>query len=557
MRKQMNGMMPVLGLLVFFLIGAPFVFAGGQQGVQQTAVSDSAANVNAPNVFPICKSPITLNLGIPQNSSPVENYDTNYYTLLLEEKGNLKLNFDIYPNGSPGTEKLMVMIAGGGVLPEVLVGFNFSEETMLQLGTEGVAIPLNSYYDKWAYEIPRQLEKVSNKDMWNWLHSADGNIYYVPYIQESIGEFYSLRGWMNQQWLANLGLNMPTTTDEFRTVLEAFRDKDPNKNGIKDEIPSAGNTDQRGRIYDFLINAFIYNDTRDRLTVDNSGKVDVIYNKPAYRDALRYINGLMNDGLMLDTIFTINGGQLRSVIEQKDVSTVGFFCAGLAGALAPNNVMRYEYTPMTPLKGPQGVQWTPYMPMGPSTRWVITKDCKNPEAAFRLGDYQCGEYASTWARYGRPDIDHRLARPGEKSSVEGFTPTVAEILPWGSSQNSHWYTSGPSILFLGLTDGQVASDNPLNNELWVSKAVPLYRDKAPPQANRVDRTLFTPQESDQIMDLRNTINGYVNENLAAFVMGQKSIERDWDSYVAELNRIGLSRYLDLTQSGYDRAIGKK
>jgi len=40
-------------------------------------------------------------------------------------------------------------------------------------------------------------------------------------------------------------------------------------------------------------------------------------------------------------------------------------------------------------------------------------------------------------------------------------------------------------------------------------------------------------------------------------MGQKSVDRDWDSYVAELNRMGLAKYLEITQSGYDRAIGIK
>jgi len=159
-------------------------------------------------------------------------------------------------------------------------------------------------------------------------------------IQEQIGEFFALRGWMNEKWVANLGMNIPTTTAEFRTLLEAFRDRDPNRNGRRDEIPAAGNTTGRGRIDDFLINAFIYNDTRDRLTVDNNGRVDVIYNKAEYREALRYINGLVRDGLILDQIYTLDGNGLRAIIESQSVSTVGFFTAGLAGALSPNNQMR-------------------------------------------------------------------------------------------------------------------------------------------------------------------------------------------------------------------------
>ncbi|MCL2477850.1 MAG: extracellular solute-binding protein, partial [Treponema sp.] len=235
-RKKWYGIL-LTGL--FVCLALP-VFAGGNQANTGSSaagtVSNSAANVNAPGVYPICKTPITLDIGIRQNTS-VENYDTNYYTKMLEDKGNMTLTFDIFPSGNPGTEKLMVMVSGGATLPEVLVDFSFADDVMLNLGQEGVAIPLNDYYQNWAYEFPKQIQKVTNKAMWNWMHSADGNVYYVPFIQEQLGEYYSLRGWINQSWLDKLGLQTPVTTDDFRNVLTAFRDRDPNGNGKKDEIP--------------------------------------------------------------------------------------------------------------------------------------------------------------------------------------------------------------------------------------------------------------------------------------------------------------------------------
>jgi putative aldouronate transport system substrate-binding protein len=555
-RKNSKWINLVIGL--FVCASALTLIAACGRNSGRGAVANSADNVNPPGVFPIVKEPITIKVGIRQNSS-VEDYETNYYTQMLEEKGNLKLEFELFPGDVSGTERLLVMVAGGGELPEVLVDFSFSDEVMYSLGQEGVALKLNDYYENWAYYFPTQMEKVSNKSMWQWMHSADGNIYFLPFIQEQVGEYYSLRGWMNQRWLSNLGLSMPTTTDEFRRVLEAFRDRDPNGNGSRDEIPAAGNNSARGRIDDFLINAFIYNDTRDRLIVNN-GRVDIIYNKPEYREALRYISGLVRDGLMLDQLYTMDGGGLRTLIEsQSPVSTIGFFNAGFAGALSPNNEMRLEYVPMAPLRGPQGVGWTPYMPMEPLKKYVITKDAKYPEAAFRLGDLMCSEEASIWSRFGRPGIDYRLARPGERSMYDsiGFSAVLAEILPWGSTQNSHWYTGGALILPLGIIDGQVASDNPLNNEIWIAAAAPLYMDRAPPPENRVDKTILDSREITEMADLKNTINSFVNENLALFVTGQKSIDSEWDAYISELERMGLQRYIQLQQSGYERATGRK
>lgn len=42
---------------------------------------------------------------------------------------------------------------------------------------------------------------------------------------------------INQDWLDALGLSAPTTKEELKEVLIAFRDNDPNGNGKKDEIP--------------------------------------------------------------------------------------------------------------------------------------------------------------------------------------------------------------------------------------------------------------------------------------------------------------------------------
>ena len=56
------------------------------------------------------------------------------------------------------------------------------------------------------------------------------------------------RMYINQKWLDNLGLDMPTTTDELRDVLQAFREKDPNGNGQTDEIPLFTNYVDNGRL---------------------------------------------------------------------------------------------------------------------------------------------------------------------------------------------------------------------------------------------------------------------------------------------------------------------
>ncbi len=65
----------------------------------------------------------------------------------------------------------------------------------------------------------------------------EGNIYVMPFL---LGDemLSSVNGpALRKDWLDKLGLKVPTTIAEWETVLTAFRDKDPNGNGKKDEIP--------------------------------------------------------------------------------------------------------------------------------------------------------------------------------------------------------------------------------------------------------------------------------------------------------------------------------
>ncbi len=66
--------------------------------------------------------------------------------------------------------------------------------------------------------------------------SADGNIYSMTQYEPQAWNMTPYRLYINQTWLDKLGLNVPTTTDEYKEVLKAFATQDPNGNGQADEI---------------------------------------------------------------------------------------------------------------------------------------------------------------------------------------------------------------------------------------------------------------------------------------------------------------------------------
>ena len=65
----------------------------------------------------------------------------------------------------------------------------------------------------------------------------DGHRYTMP--TSGIAPWIGLNriGAINTDWLEAVDMEVPTTLDEFKDVLVAFKTKDPNGNGQADEIP--------------------------------------------------------------------------------------------------------------------------------------------------------------------------------------------------------------------------------------------------------------------------------------------------------------------------------
>ena len=49
------------------------------------------------------------------------------------------------------------------------------------------------------------------------------------------------------------------------------------------------------------------------------------------------------------------------------------------------------------------------------------------------------------------------------------------------------------------------------------------------------------------------INDYVKSAIVAFITGQKDIDAEWDAYLADLEKLGLSDYIAAYQKTYDES----
>jgi putative aldouronate transport system substrate-binding protein len=543
-------------LTITLIIGS---LAGCKKSVQNVAPNsskDSAATssggtgVSAKGVLPITKEKTELTVFLDQ-SPTVESYDTNKFTQYLEQQTNVHVNWQLVPSKDK-TQKLNVLLASGGKLPDVFMG-GVPNETLVEYASQGTFIPLNKYIDTQSEYFVKILQETPGlKEL---LTAPDGNIYSLQNVSKSIPNAYSRRMWINEQWLKNLGLKMPTTTQEFKDVLIAFKNQDPNKNGKKDEIPMMGSTNGWNTWFDyFIMNSFIEYNNRDNPYNVVNGKIVPAYDKEEYRNGLRYLKSLVSEGLYDPVSFTQDINQLKQQFENESSALIGAVPSGGPNSHANMAGKRYrEYAAVPPLKGPNGLQlasYNPYTYIMYGNTFVITKDCKVPEVAFKWADFMYNRDVAMRSRLGEPGTDWVPAAQG-KVDLENKPALFRPILLWGNPQKSHWENHNPTIE--DFADKGERSDDPYELQRYLFEATNnSYKPYTPAMDTIIPPMIYTADDSKRLNEINTPLKTYIAECRDKFVTGKMDLDKDWDNYLSQLKKIGYEEVVKIMQARYDK-----
>ena len=82
-----------------------------------------------------------------------------------------------------------------------------------------------------------------------------------------------------------------------------------------------------------------------------------------------------------------------------------------------------------------------------------------------------------------------------------------------------------------------------------SSADYLTKESIPP-------VLFTDDESKELSTLQTALQDYVLQQQARWVTNQGDIESEWEGYLAQLETMGVERYVQIYQDATNRYYGK-
>lgn len=547
-------------LTLSFAMSLIVAFTGCKGDNKQVDTQKQTGNLelSAPGAFPLVKDKVTLRFFAPQNAN-IKDMNTNEFTKFYEEKTNVHINWELVPSDALNDKRALALASND--LPDVFFGAGVTKEEEMLYGSQGVFLPLNKYIDQYGVEIKKMFAEVPTVKP--GITTPDGNIYSLPQENQCYHCWYSQKLWINSSWLKKLGLSVPKTTDDIVKVYKAFRDNDPNGNGKKDEIPLSG--DKNGwhtNIADYFMNAYIYNDGGDRLLLDN-GKVDVNYNKPAFKEGLKFLNNMYKEKLIDPAAFTQDEDTLKQVGENPAAQVLGSVTAGWFGEFTSLTGTRMkDYDAVPPLKGPDGVQLAGWYPYDYGTgQYVVTKACKYPELAYKWADWLYSDEATLlYVECGREGKEWRKATTGEKDLNGNQAKWVRiDSYGYGEIQNVHYYQMGPSYRSRDYRESWAAPQDPYDEkgyELRLHQETKAYEPFHP-------KEVFPPLYMDkdavkEIAQIKTPINDFVKESIARFITGNMDIEKDWNTYLKNLDSLNLKRYIELQQNAYDKSsFGKK
>lgn len=514
----------------------------------------------------------TLTIGLVQNTLTTD-YEDNYLTNLIEESTGVNLEFFFFPSDSTeAKQKFSMMVAGGEELPDI-VCLGLSDIERYNYGSGGYFIPLNDYMENdaenWNIMMDTWATPEQKANLLRDAYSFDGNMYVFPTFYCDPADAVALYMSINQTWLDNLGLEVPTTTDELYNVLKAFKEQDANGNGDpNDEIPMMGHTGWQADVSTFLMNSFTYyafnGDFGYQLTAED-GQLRAPFVTDEFREGLRFIRKLVEEGLLSDLSFSQTDAELKSIMQAPDDqdSLVGVM-VGHPSAIFGSGVARVkDYIGIPSLEGPDGVEYAPFNYQGGSNSIFITCDCENPDEAFRFLDAMQDTELSLSMRFGEKDVHWRYAEGesrysgiGEEYTAvyeQGFNPD--EVVPWTTENNIIWHDNTLNSLPPLLMGGNL--NVPYTDELQEYKLGELCYNTFPARYNLHPeempiKVIFNEEETNRINDIQTSIQTYVDESITRFALGDMDIESGWDAYLAELDAMGLSEYLETSQTAYDR-----
>ena len=490
---------------------------------------------------------VKLRIAIGKHSADVsDNNDFTKYKPMLQKAAD-ELGYDIewmpVLEGGAEADRMSTMLAGD--LPDVFWGL-LSENQIID--NSGLFVTLEDKLEEFAPNVYALYEE--GVDGWrDFLTYPDGHIYGMM-GNTLVSPNNAVQGtmWINQKWLDQLELEIPTTMAELEEVLSAFRDNDCDGDGdTSNEIPLdwcqkhyAAKYNELAQCFGFPLNGGFYD------IVD--GQIVSIVDTKEYRGFLEEYHRLAAAGLV-----NVEGATQTEEQYNSNLSSgkVGVFWGWAPYTYMSEEEMKEQYVPLPPISA-DGTTFRVHPNLNNANRncYVITTACQNVEAAMKLWDYlSVDETTSFSTAFGEEGLIWEFVDGVPTNRT--YTEEEATEMGYGEiASNAGTSTFAATVglpncgpLMLTARENPSGTNGGIRWEA-VKDYFQYYMDETMP------KSIIPAEANEEFSFATDGLADYINTFACESILNGVTDE-GWNSYISGLAQHGYEFYLEFQQKHLD------
>lgn len=485
----------------------------------------------------VSKEPKEFTVFLNFNNMP---FDSNWQVWQeAAKRTNISLKGTISLSNSNEEEAFNLMMSSGNLAD--IIGY-VDASSLEKLGRDGGMIPLNDLIKEHAPNIQKVLDEDAR--FRQTAYSLDGNIYQIPKNQElKAAEFW----WIRQDWLDKLNLKAPTTVDELHDVLYAFRNEDPNGNGLKDEIPLFDRAGWK-QPDEYL---YLWDTSLEFYPRDGKMKYEPL--EENFKTGVSNMIKWYQEGLIDPEIFT-RGASSRDTLLGGDLGgcTHDWVSTANYNSTLQETIPGFQMVAIVPPADQNGVV-KERVSRYPGVGWGISSQCKDPVTVIKFMDYFFTEEGSDLMNWGIEGDTFTRDADGSKH----FTDTVlqSELTPIGYLRSigaQYWIgmcQDGDYEYATMKEDGIEANKLYNGHDEW-------FDDSLPPYLDGKMALKYTSDDETEYKNIMASIKPYVDEKFQSWILGVNDFDSEYDIFIKELKARGIDRALEINQKAYDTFLGE-
>ena len=531
---------PIAMSLALLMLAGSFAGCTKTQKTDSKASETAATSSSTDSVYPLKKAS-KLTYWMPVNANwngYAQNYGETEIAKELSKRTGVTVEY-VHPPLGQEKDVFNILVASGD-LPDIIAyrWTDFPGGPSAAINNN-VIIKLNDAINKWSPNFKNYIEK-DRPQFTKEAKMDDGSYYFYPLVRDGKTLLITSGPIIRKDWLNDLGLSVPETTDEWYTMLKAFKDK----KGATAPLTTIG--DKNGfqclQMFEGCFNTY------RGFYVGKDGKIACGYTTQEFKKMLEYFNKLYSDGL-LDKNFnsTDRKAQDSNMLNNKSGATYGAGGSGI-GLWIPSmkdkdpkyDLIASKFPVQKKGDKPSFVNWT--SGMDKNTQAAITTKCKDVEAAARFLDYGFGKEGHLLMNFGIEGKSYTMVN-GNPIYTEEITNNPQKRSFSQALANWTNCSSGGAAL--------VQDERQLDQFYSFPQQKEALKNWGSTDLTTMPLITPTDTESAEQAKIMNEINTYTLEMQVKFIMGTEPLT-NFDKFVDNLKKMNIERATALQQQALDR-----